>query len=437
MSQKYTPCPWDPRRRKYGVHSRLICLEERFFQLSRPPIIANNVDVSTEEGTKRLNQMLYTQFQGETMSVVPHCTCKALSGGWNRGLLCTLCNTVCQNPTEREMESMIWLQVPQGVKAFMNPVAWIILNEAMTMSGFSFLHWMTDPYYRPNVSVPPKAKKFEDIPGFRRGMNYFFDNFDLLMNTFFINERRRKVDRKQEGMMKFLSENRSKLFTRYLPMPTAVAFVIEENDTGTYADTKNMTDAIDALRIVMAVDQQDQGRSEKYRESKTAVAMQKMADFYVNYFSNVMSRKPGTWRKHVYGGRLFFTGRAVISSISDPHHYQDLHLPWGVAVQLLELHLTSLLLKMVDPDTGRVYTPNKISKILTEAVTQYNPLIDSLFKKLIAEANGGRGIAATLQRNPTLEKASSQLFFIVFVKPDPGDVTIGIPNTALVGPNAD
>ena len=123
MTKRHDPDPWDPRRRKYGVHSKLISLEERFFQLSKPPIIANYVDVSTEEGTKRLNQMLYTQFEGETTSVVPMCVCKSLKGGWNRGLTCGLCNTVCQNSTEREMESTIWLKVPENVRAFMNPVA--------------------------------------------------------------------------------------------------------------------------------------------------------------------------------------------------------------------------------------------------------------------------------------------------------------------------
>lgn len=437
MSDGYVINPWDQRRKLYGIHSEVEDLERKFFSLSKPPVIANEFDTSTEEGSKRLNQMLFTHYQGDTMSVVPICTCGTLTGGWNRGLVCSICNTTCQNSTEREMESALWLRVPQGVTAFMNPIAWIILDNAMTLSGFSFLMWLTDPYYRPNVRVPQKVRKFEEIPGFRRGMNYFIHNFDILMTACFVNERQRKPDKKQLGMLQFLKENRNKIFTRYIPMPTNVAFVIEENETGIYADTKNMTDAIDALRIVMATDQGNTSRGEKYRESKTAVAMDKISKFYVNYFTNVMSKKPGTWRKHVYGGRLFFTGRAVISSLSDVHHYQDLILPWGVSIQLMEMQLKSLLLKMIDVDTGRRYTPNKISKILTEAITAYNLLIDSLFRRLIAESPQGRGIPVLLQRNPTLERAAAQLFYVVAVKTDPHDVTIAMPTTALTGPNAD
>ena len=436
-SQGFVINPWDQRRKLFGIHSEAVNLEQKFFSLPTPPVIANEFDTSTEEGSKRLNQMLFTHYEGDTMSVVPQCMCKALRGGWNRGLTCTICRTVCQNSTEREIDSMLWLRVPNGVTAFVNPVVWIILENAMTVSGFSFLMWLTDPYYRPNVRVPQKTAKFEAIPGFRRGMNYFCHNFDILMTAFFVNERQRKPDKKQLGMLKFLSDNKDKIFTRYIPMPTNVAFVIEENETGVYADTKNMTDAIDALRIVMSVDQNSMGRGERYKESKTAVAMEKIANFYVNYFSNVMSRKPGTWRKHVYGGRLFFTGRTVISSLSDPHHYQDLHLPWGVAIQLMEMQLKSLLLKMIDPETGRRYTPNKISRILTEAITVFNPLVNELFKKLIAESPQGRGIPVLLQRNPTLERAAAQLFYVVHVKTDPQDVTIAMPTTALTGPNAD
>lgn len=430
------------------IHMKLVSHDEIFSNLKEPPIIANHLDTSTEESKKKINDLLFTRYEGDSINIVPSCDCGAVKGGDYVGMRCTECRTVCMSAVERPLESTLWMKVPDGVEAFINPTVWIILSRRMIVSGCNILEWLCDPFYKYEGREPTELKKLNRA-NVRRGMNYFYQNFDRIMSIYFcdgvpMHEYMEQVSamnivpsstsantllrfNKTYDIVKFILENRHLIFSKVLPMPSKVGFVVEANDSGVYVD-KTISFALDALHTITSMNNTIVPLSITRRESRVTKAIRLLAEFYQKFATEVISTKPGVLRKHVFGIRLHFTARAVISSNSHNHDYDELQIPWSVAVQLLELHLTNKLYKLG-------YTPRQVQQLLRESTLQYNPLLDQLFHELIAES--GNGIPCVLQRNPTLARGSAQMLRITHVKPDIRDNTFGLSTLILVGFNAD
>jgi len=139
--------------------------------------------------------------------------------------------------------------------------------------------------------------------------------------------------------------------------------------------------------------------------------------------------KEGLSRSHLFAGRLHHTFRGVIVSLTDNHDYDELHIPWSIAVMVLKVHILNKLFR-------RGYTPKQAFSFINEHIVVYNPLMDEIFQELIAESPYG-GIPCTFGRNPTLVRGSIQLFRITKVKTDPEINAISLSVLAIKNPNAD
>src|SRR5690606_20596194 len=134
-------------------------------------------------------------------------------------------------------------------------------------------------------------------------------------------------------------------------------------------------------------------------------------------------------RRHILGSRMDFTARAVIISISEPHHYEDIRLPWSVAINLFKLELANKLLK-----SGR--TPNEIHRFIESHIHRYSEYMDMLLTEIISEGPDGK-IPCLLQRNPTLNRGNMQRLFITGFLKDPTINAIGLSVLILRSYNAD
>ena len=169
--------------------------------------------------------------------------------------------------------------------------------------------------------------------------------------------------------------------------------------------------------------------SQTVREVRAVKAISQLASYYRTFQQEALRGKYGWFRKHVFGSRLHFTFRAVISSLSERHSYDELHLPWSLSVTAFKIHLTSKLIK-------RGFTPNQINEFLYEHVLKYHPLLDELFQELVSESPCG-GIPVVFQRNPSLARTSAQTLRVTRVKTDVDINTISLSVLVLKGPNAD
>lgn len=422
------------------IHQEIISLEDVYHNLRVPAIMANDMEITTEEGKAKLNNLLYTRYYGDALDIVPSCDCGHIEGSYNEGVVCPDCLTKCEHLSDRRLESALWLGVPEHVRSYINPTVWIILSDRMKVSGYNILHYLTDVYYQlPNAArTPPEIRKLTRA-GIERGLNYFIDNFDHIMSVYFcdgipMQEWLAMVSAGQISRPKyidtvvFLTENRDKIFTRYLPMPSKIGLVAESNDSGIYIDSATPL-ALDAVHTIASINNSLTELTPRRLESRVVKAQALLGDFYQEYVAKTLSGKPGLMRKHVMGNRLHFTARNVITSISEPHSYDELHIPWATAVQLLDLHITAKLYR-------RGFSPTQAHEFIRVHTRKWHPLLREIFDELLSEAPLG-GLPVIFQRNPSLARGSAQLLRITKIKDDITINTISLSVLVLVGYNAD
>lgn len=373
--------------------------------------------------------MIYTQYEGDTLNIVPTCECGDTRGRYNVGVVCEKCGTTVMAVTERPLESVLWIAPPKGVHKLINPRAWHILNKSLTHNGVRLLEWLCNPTMQMPPNPPKAARKLQSL-NIERGLNYFYENFDEIIAVFFEHGLFSGTRSQKTDLELFIRKYRNEIFCDHLPIPSKLGFITEKSGNRTYADP-TIKLAVDAIRTISDVENSPIPYSHKQIQARAVQVLTSLSDYYESFISEELGKKPGRLRKHIYGSRLHFTFRAVISSLSDNHVYDEIHLPWSVAVMVYQAHLVSLLRKL-----GPEWTPRKCVGFLREHTLRHHPLLESLFEQLIAESPYG-GLPIILNRNPTLMRGSIQALRVTHVKPDPSIHSISMSVLCLVAPNAD
>jgi hypothetical protein len=422
--------------RVIGYSLQITNLDHEFANMTRPPILVNHFNTKVKEDKERLNRLLYTHYEGDALDVLPSCDCGKLRGEFNVGIICNTCRIDVRSVTERPLESILWMAPPKGVSRLINPHVWVILSRALMHSNQSLLEWMCSPTYVPPGPPNKRMQKLMDLyraRGIDRGINTFYDKFDYifgLLQEFQLIKGKKQV---VQDLVQFVSMYRECIFTNHLPLPSRLGFITEGTVTGMYADT-SMTKALDAARTISATEHPMTPLTLKVRQSRAVSAIMSLAQYYQTFISASLASKPGLYRKHIFGTRLHFSGRAVISSLSDNHNYGECYLPWSMSVMIFKTHITSKLIQ-------RGYTPNMCIQFIYEHTLKYHPLMDQLFQELVNEApvdeDGLGGIPIILHRNPSLQRQSAQMLKVTKIKPSPEDNTISMSTLILKGPNAD
>lgn len=412
------------------IHGQIINLHAMFNALRTPPLIANDLDVSTEYGKEELNKRLFTTYEGDSLNVVPMCGCRATRGGWLEGTTCPKCLTEVVPDAERSLESLLWLRPPKGIEMFINPHVWGVLSPRMTNDGFNYLRWMMDSSYQepPVLLAQPKLRQLKRM-GIERGMNYFYHNFDKVMEAYLEGKAKRY---EKDQIKTFIDMYRDCIFTPYIPMPSKAAFVIEESANSARFHDKTMVPAINAMRIVTSIEQSFRPMTIARIEQLTMTSISEMSTYYKEYIAKTLSKKEGILRRHCFGGKLHFTFRAVITSMSGKHNYEELELPWELAVNAMRLHITNRLYR-------RGYTAVEVDKLFVTYARTYCDLFNDIFIELIGQPEGNRlsRIAVFFNRNPTQGRGSAQRFYVTKVNTDTNITCIRISTLTLVGFNAD
>lgn len=420
-----------------GVYAKLIDFDRLYESISNRAILVNKFNMRSDEDKEELNKLLYSEYEGDALETAPSCDCGKLKGDFNLGTQCiplhagdSACYTIVSPVTERPLESILWMRVPDGVHSFISPAAWTLMCKQFTHKKIILPRWLADPSYQPkgvnNLMDIPIIQAFRDA-GWVRGINHFIEHFDLAMQI--ISDHRVVTPAPNRFTMEqFIAENKSKFFPKYLPIPNRAIFITEKTALGTYAD-EIMHSAIDAVHTITTIETSLTPATQRVKEGRTIRAIQQLSDYYNNFKRNNLSKKTGLFRRQVYGSRLDFSARAVISAITDKHRYDDLYLPWGLSIQLFKTHITNKLLK-------KGMTPNECEDFIMSHTLKYHPMMEQILNELIDESPNKR-LPIVFQRNPTLERGSAQLLGVPRVKTDVSDKTISMSPLALAAPNAD
>lgn len=410
-----------------GIHLSLVNFTRLLAESETQPIIINDLSSDTEENKRYLDSLISVKYEKtDLFSNEPTCECGTARGGYNLGVVCNNCNTPVRELFDQQLKPLVWMRSPKGIEPLINPMVWTMLNEKFTKSGFKIVEWLCNTDYQHNTIRPPELDELL-MMGAERGYNNFVKNFDKYMDLLFSLKNYKPKKGKEDPLLTLIRKQRDCVFSNYLPLPNKSLLIIENTQVGVYVDPI-IIGAINAIRTIRSMDTPLANLSLRQKENRTAKTISMLAGFYYNMYHAILASKNGIFRKHVFGTRNHFSARAVISSNTKAHKYDELHIGWGQGVTMLKMHLTNKILK-------RGYTPNQCTSMLQEYTVKYHPLLDELFRELIDESPE-KGIVCTWNRNPSLSRGSVQRMRITKVKTDPNDPTITMSILSVRGFNA-
>ena len=424
-----------------GYYLKVTNHEKVFNGLPHPPVFVNDFSPETIEGREELSRLLTTTYDGDTIEAVPKCGCGSTRGVANKGRQCPYCTTMVDDIFGSEINPVVWIRPPDGVKYLCNPIIWSVLQEHYSKSDTSYISWFANKDYKYNPDHQPIINSLMNA-GFERGWESFVTNYKAIITYLHVNGYGKTADSKltteirREAVHKMLMDNYKVTFTPYLPIPNRIAFVTETTTAGKVVDPSQV-ECLDAIRAICSVSNQGNRYSMRVIENRIFRFQEQISNYYKINYKDIIGRKEGMSRHHVFGSRLEFTARGIITSISDNHDYDECHMPWTMALGLLRIHISNKLDKLG-------YTPREKSRKLAIAANHFDQEVADIFNELIEESpyctlrSGKVGIPIILQRNPTLDRLSAQLLYVTKIKMDNlEDNTIGLSVLVLKGPNAD
>lgn len=424
-----------------AIYKTIVSFDSMFKNARVTPVIINDLPIVTEEDRKNNNARIYHEYTNDVFNTTPSCNCGNLRSEYLKDIVCPVCNTPVESVLERDLEPQLWMRRPHGVARFINPAVWNMLREFLWVKegNFDVLQYLTNTDYHPK-KLPSLAYSIQEA-GIVRGYNNFVENFDVIIKKLLGLSRYNKADRKDRriALSKVLRRYASNIFSDHIPVINKNLMILENVSSDRYVD-RTVPMAVDAYRLLLGIDTgaspfggEDGDRAVGYkklraRENRVAKMLDMICNFNLEYFKANVASKPGLARKHLCSSRANWSARSVITSLTKPHKYDEVHVPWGVGIGLMRYHLCNRLTKMG-------FRTNQIFGMLSAAVVKYDPLIDKLFQEFIAESPEN-GLVVWLCRNPSLARSSMQRMRITQFKTDPNDPTIGLPILSVTGFNA-
>lgn len=389
---------------------------DQVFQSSKDQIIINDLRNLTVEDRKQFTDMIRETFTSDMVSVMPRCSCGELRGEYLVGQTCDLCQTPVKQIIEEDIAPKVWFRKPANIRKLVNPIIWIMLTQRFSKNRFSLIQWLTDRNYGSNtgVKLPKIVHKLvaDNIP---RGYNAFIDNFDEILTYLFAlpdyqYPKNRRIIRylvdsfpefsgmgpNADPLRALLARHRDCVFCDYIPLPNKSLLVLERSALGDYGEAV-MFDMVNILNTMVSIDQDFHDHNRITIENRTARILGMLANYYQEYFKSNLSPKEGLIRRNVYGGRGNHGFRAVITSHEDIHNHDEIYIPWCVGVTVFRQHLLNRLMNRNLPYGG--LTHNEAVGLLMSHVNKFHPVLDQIFKEMIATSPSGRGIACMNQRN--------------------------------------
>ena len=406
------------------------------FEQTIAPVIINNIPYVTEDDKILFNSIIMTTYETDVLSNVPTCRCGNLTMGYRLNDTCEICNTVVAIPAEGVIDLRTWIRIPDEIQGFILPLVWTQLTSILSPKGYNIMTWLTSTTSRVPKTISIKTrKKIEYLISIQwpRGLNNFISNWDNFLSIL-------PIVAPKGGVMyqeHFRKIAHYKIFPKYLPMPTKALLVLENTQVGSFADL-SIAFAIDAAKTIAHIStERDVPYNAIQTETKIVSVITNLVRYYLGTIKDNFCSKRGWLRSHLFCSKSHFCLRAVITSITVPHHYQEIWIPWAQGLEILKVHIVSILMR-------EGFSERSANTFIECHSNIYNADIDRIIKRLIHEAHGGipflpntGGIGNILQRNPSLGRASAQLLYISRVKTNLTDRTLSLSPLVLKGFNAD
>ena len=431
-----------------GISLTVVDYQQMYKNLKTRPVIINHIarDYPSMNASEMINALIRNHYEDDNLDTMARCMCGHLTGGFNEGLVCPLpdCKTVVARSIDRPLESNIWMEVPEGIPAFVNPIAWSIINANMSSTKFDLMQYLTEPHYRPPAPEAENVKSvinYLEANGVKRGLANFYNDFDHIMDVVLVTNPMLKHRNGPNGkpwikealvrdMRHWVKKYRKCIFSNRLPFPSRIVFPSEQSGFTTYIDP-NMPAAFDSVKTLCSIENSPTRLTERKVNSLVVKTIMQYTAYHEGFRRTTCGTKRGIFRRQLGSTRSPWTARAVIAPLAGKHEYDEIHTPWSMTVALLRVDIASMLMK--EPYN---MNPREIYKRIDDGTLTYDPLIHEVIDKLIAQCPEG-GIPVSMLRNPTLARLSNQIFRITKVITNVNVKAILISVLVIKGPNGD
>ena len=425
-----------------GIVGHFCNFDQDFANLDHKVRIINDASTFSANDRESLARQLHILQDTRALSTAPECdpACGKLKSAMNWGKVCQHCGSQVLFPYERSLDPIAWMRAPRGIDSFIQPNLLLMLRNTFSSKAykFDFIEWYINPHYqysvKPNelalleswIAAAPHKRK--------RGWNGFTRNFNELFEFLSNMKCFASKDAMILGIKLILEKYPECMFPRHIPLLNRSLVAVDQNEMGRFSDDTAIM-MTEAATFIMGIDNELFQTPQHLIEARTAKAMLRLSTYANMVYGGIVTLKSGLYRRQLFGTRSHWAARGVIVSITDPHDYEGLHLPWRCGVGMLQLHLINLMLKPTRSGKPR-FTYSQIWNKLSEASLNYESTIDEMFHELIGDVSHRRA-PLFFQRNPSLYPVSEQLLYITKIKTDPTDPTFSFSIMDVRGPNAD
>lgn len=407
-----------------SVDTRFQSLDELHDRMPGRKLYLEDLAKMTDE---EVNSHLLTIVDVNDVDNVPVCMCGETVG--HLLLECPHCGTEPIEPISAPILPSLWMRAPAEIGQFISPIALHFLTSHYVEKGENFVDYLCDARYKP---ANPDHRVYHalreaNIPAgdFSYFINHLFEVLDVLNSAL----ASREWTPSNIQLYHLLKDNQDKVFSSYLPVPSKAIFVLEKSSAGNKGDNHTAL-VVDAVRTMLMITKEGIRKTKNRIPTLCYRSQMRLVGFYRSIVKKV-GKKEQLIRKHIYGSKSAWVGRAVVTSITVPHRYDEMYLPWSLSVSLFQLQIASWLFDNTDM-SGR-----ECRAFINEQVNQYHPLMENAINAVLALRGPRHYLEALLNRNPTIKRLGIMLMDITKVKTDVNDYTISVPAQNLKGGNCD
>jgi hypothetical protein len=393
-----TPLPLNPPKDEHVNYRilRLVNFDKRFHNAPNK-LLLSHIDFTDPNYAESLNKELYSH--GGELNFIASCDCGETTGNINIGATCRACKTEVKSQIETgqgDIPHTTWIAFPDSVPGVMHPIFYNILSKWLSCGQGKHNNYL-------DIILDPKRPLPNELQGVvdGRGFEYLYNNFDRLMEYFYVHhikQNKLKSLAKAKHIKRFVDRYRHLAFVKHCPVLSSALHPVTAPDNSgkrKYADkgSQHILETAHILSYLRFYPTKSRRAGEFDHKCMNAYRA------YITYLEDIakdrLSSKKSLLRKHLFGMRFHWSFRALIVPRVGVHRYNELELPWVVAVNLLRVHIIGRLVNK------HGYAPHIAINKQMMARAMYDPDIDQIMNDFIKESPWP-GLPVLLGRNPSI-----------------------------------
>lgn len=346
------------------------------------------------------------------------CTCGETVGKFRSGLFCPKCQTpVTYQNNELDRTGWMALNEPYFV---INPKMYKFLEKVLKAKRLDDILKFDRKLDRHGVlevstQVDPK-NPYSNI-----GMLAFRERFDEILDNL--------ADKKRQFELKFIMDNRDKIFVSHIPVLTLLLrpVILIGATTFNYDSlNKQYSEMISHVDYI----NNNIDNSTTYTNLTILYELQKKFNETEDDIIKLkLNGKSHTIRSNVLGSRINFSARHVLVPNTDTVQMDSIVIPYLTFVEFYKFHIMNIYKKLYN------VTMNELLDRWFTLVQTQDPSIMNIIKILINKTDGGMQLYDN--RNPTIALGSTTAQTLIGINEDIDDLTMSLPLNILPLKNAD